>query len=213
MLFWSQFLSCVVVIGASQAESYAGFTAARTVQGLVGTAPQIIGLSIIHDMYFFRDHARKVNLWGYCFLAGPFLGPFVSGLLITKIHWRATYGVLAALYGFSSIVVTIFGDETLFDGGEETQQISLPEKKGLVRKSELLTGVAGARVKGRPSIATIFLHTISIGLRPHVLVICKKNIYPAISPTYSTTHIIVLLTLILFKLSHTTCSQACGQLG
>ena len=182
MLFWSQFLSCVVVIGASQAETYAGFTAARTVQGLVGTAPQIIGLSIIHDMYFFREHARKVNIWGYCFLAGPFLGPFVSGLLDTKIDWRANYGVLAAMYGFSSIVVAMLGDETLFDGGEEVQETS-PEKNGLARKSKLLTGVTGAKLKGRPSTIKIFVDTVSIGVRPHVLVICK-NIHSAIPSVY-----------------------------
>lgn len=63
VLFWSQLLSLVVTIGATLAPGYAGFTACRTLQGFFGAPPQVIGLSIIHDMFFFHERTRKINVF------------------------------------------------------------------------------------------------------------------------------------------------------
>ena len=38
--------------------NYACFTAFRALQGFVNTAPQILGLSMVHDMYFFHVRLR-----------------------------------------------------------------------------------------------------------------------------------------------------------
>lgn len=51
VLFWSQLLSAIVVMAAAVSPNYASFTAFRTLQGFVNTAPQVIGLSIVHDLY------------------------------------------------------------------------------------------------------------------------------------------------------------------
>lgn len=53
-LFWSQFLACALVVGATLSPSYGGFTAARTLQGMIGSPPQVLGLAVVRDMYFFR---------------------------------------------------------------------------------------------------------------------------------------------------------------
>lgn len=50
VLFWSQFLSAIVVMAAAVSPTYASFTAFRTLQGFVNTAPQVIGLSMVHDL-------------------------------------------------------------------------------------------------------------------------------------------------------------------
>lgn len=50
VLFWSQFLSAMMVMAAALSPNYACFTAFRALQGFVNSAPQVIGLSIIHDM-------------------------------------------------------------------------------------------------------------------------------------------------------------------
>ena len=50
VLFWSQFLSAIVVMAAAVSPDYASFTAFRTLQGFVNTAPQVIGLSMVHDL-------------------------------------------------------------------------------------------------------------------------------------------------------------------
>lgn len=41
----------LVVLGATLSNNYSTFTAFRSLQGLFGTVPQVIGLPIIYDMY------------------------------------------------------------------------------------------------------------------------------------------------------------------
>jgi predicted MFS family arabinose efflux permease len=50
VLFWSQLLSAIVVMAAAVSPNYAAFTAFRTLQGFGNTAPQVIGLSMVHDL-------------------------------------------------------------------------------------------------------------------------------------------------------------------
>ena len=59
----------------------------RTLQGFFGAPPQVIGMSIIHDMFFFHERARKINIWAFSFLLGPYVGPLISSLLILRIGW------------------------------------------------------------------------------------------------------------------------------
>ncbi|KAI9694490.1 MAG: hypothetical protein M1822_000106 [Bathelium mastoideum] len=165
VLFWSQLLGCIVVIGAASAPTYAGFTACRVLQGFVTTAPQVIGLTMIHDMFFFHERARKVNLWVFSFLIGPFLGPFISGFLIQAISWRHCYAVLAGFYGASTVIISLLGDETLYDRKEPQRSTSPPGVLGRIQK---LTGIAGIRAVGRPSPFTVAKHLVSLSYRPYL---------------------------------------------
>jgi len=70
VLFWSQLFSLICTIGATFATTYGGFTACRTLQGFFGAPPQVIGLSIINDMFFLHERASHINVWGCCFLIG-----------------------------------------------------------------------------------------------------------------------------------------------
>lgn len=54
VLFWSQVLGFIMVIIATFCPNYASFTAFRTLQGFVATSPQVIGLSVVHDLFFFH---------------------------------------------------------------------------------------------------------------------------------------------------------------
>lgn len=40
-----------MVLGATLSNNYSTFTAFRSLQGLFGTIPQVVGLPIIHDLY------------------------------------------------------------------------------------------------------------------------------------------------------------------
>lgn len=48
---WSQFITTFMVLRATLSNNYSTFTAFRSLQGLFGTIPQVVGLPIIHDMY------------------------------------------------------------------------------------------------------------------------------------------------------------------
>jgi hypothetical protein len=184
VLFWSQFLTLVVSIGAYGASGYAGFTACRTLQGFFAAPPQVIGLSIIHDMFFFHERARKVNIWAFSFLVssclgcmnngnanklqiGPYMGPFISAFVSEGLRWRDNFGVLAGFYGFSVLMVVFLGDETLYNRDTtEHKTASSPILERIYR----LTGVAGVRnCAGRPGLWEVTKDLFSLLLRPYLL--------------------------------------------
>lgn len=152
VLFWSQFLSLIATIGATGAHSYAGFTACRTLQGFFGSAPQVIGLCIIHDMFFLHQRAQVVNIWAACFLVGPYVGPFISAFLLQVLSWRESFAVLCGCYGFSVLMVLLFAQESIYDrtGAGSTE----PRSRGLRRRAEQLLGITGVfeRLPNVPSL-------------------------------------------------------------
>jgi MFS family permease len=172
VLFWSQFLTFICTVGAYGAHSYAGFTACRTLQGFFGAPPQVIGLSMIHDMFFFHERARKINIWAFTFLIGPYLGPFISGLIASKLDWRNNFGVLCGFYGFSVLMIVLFGDETLYDREKTVEE---PRTTGgIVEKIHKLTGIYGIRHSaGHPGLWQVTKDLFGLLLRPYLLLPSK----------------------------------------
>jgi len=185
VLFWSQLLSLVVTIAAAGCPDYASFTAMRTLQGFFGAPPQVIGMSIIHDMFFFHERARKINIWAASFLIGPYLGPFISGLLAIRLNWRENFGVLAGFYAFSTLMVVFFGDETLFereglDKVDTTKAVTGTRRPfSLKRHISALIGIEGFKNRaGRPGLWTVFWHMCELLVRPYVFLPCVFFVMP-----------------------------------
>jgi hypothetical protein len=55
---------------------------------------------------------------GTTFLVGPFLGPALAGYILygSNNQWVIPFGLLTALYGFSTLLIVLFGYETFYDG-------------------------------------------------------------------------------------------------
>jgi len=101
-----------MVIGVILAPSYAFFTAFRTLKVFL-TLPTSYRPDHRHDIFLPRA-TRMINI-GVLVLIGPFLGAFMSSLILSKLAWRPDFGILASMYGLSLLLVILFGDETLFD--------------------------------------------------------------------------------------------------
>ncbi|OJJ43677.1 hypothetical protein ASPZODRAFT_136137 [Penicilliopsis zonata CBS 506.65] len=115
---WPQIITMFMVLGATLSNSWGVFTTFRSLQGLFGTIPQVIGLPIIHDMYDAKDWPRMINIWGTTFLVGPFLGPAIAGYILEASSWKISFAVLTALYAFSTILIVVFGYETYYIWGQ-----------------------------------------------------------------------------------------------
>ncbi|KAJ5160675.1 uncharacterized protein N7482_007679 [Penicillium canariense] len=115
---WPQVITMFMVLGATLSHDWSTFTVFRSLQGLFGTVPQVIGLPIIHDMYSPEEWPRMVNIWGTTFMVGPFLGPAIAGYIGAGTNWRDSFGVLTALYGLSTFAVLAFGAETYYNPGK-----------------------------------------------------------------------------------------------
>lgn len=121
--FWTQFITMCMVVGCVCSTSFEMFTVFRSLQGLFGTVPQVIGLPIIHDMYHRGDWPRMINVWGTTFLVGPFVGPALAGYLLQATGtWVGSFAVLAGLYAASTIAIAAFARETYYVRGQGTQE-------------------------------------------------------------------------------------------
>ncbi|KAH8432916.1 putative MFS transporter [Aspergillus melleus] len=121
---WPQLITTFMVLGATLSTNYDTFTAFRSLQGLFGTVPQVVGLPIIHDMYDPEEWPHMINIWGTTFLIGPFLGPAIAGYIGAGSDWKTSFGILTLFYGLSTILILLFGYETYFVRGQECQRNS-----------------------------------------------------------------------------------------
>lgn len=115
------------------------------------------------DRFFFHERVRRINIWVFCLLGGPFLGPFVAAWLITAVSWRADYAVLAGLHGLSTVLILFLGDETLYD-----QRNPYPRKTGFFGKLKCIVGITGAKATGRPGMMTVFKDILKIQIKPQI---------------------------------------------
>lgn len=175
-LFWTQLLLLITTIGAAGAGNYAGFTACRTLQGFFAAAPQVVGLSMIHDMFDFSMRARKTNLWAFTFLLGPYISPFIGNLLAQALGWRDVFWVQVGFVAFSVLSIVVLGDETYFDRSENPAR---DEKRGFARRIGNLLGTTGYKLKGdRPSIWETQKEQYRLIVKPYVLLPCFGFILP-----------------------------------
>lgn len=61
---------------------------------------------------------------GTTFLLGPSLGPAITGYIEAASNWKTSFGALTAFYGFSTILLLLFGRETYFVKAQHPQRTS-----------------------------------------------------------------------------------------
>ena len=67
--------------------------------------------------FFFHERVRYTNLWVLFLVGTLYMGPFFAAWLSQVVSWRANFSILAGLHGFSTLLIIVLGDETLYDRG------------------------------------------------------------------------------------------------
>ena len=160
--FWSQMITLGLVIGCCFARSWSSYTALRALQGLFGTVPQVVGLPIIHDMYRPEEWPKAINVWSTTFLIGPFLGPALSGYCLEGTTWRGSFGVLAGLYGLSTLLVLTFGRETYYCREDRVQQTNRPKA---------FLGIGNTQLPKRAALTFSAVNMVKITFIPPLLLV------------------------------------------
>ncbi|WP_136248805.1 DHA2 family efflux MFS transporter permease subunit [Halomonas borealis] len=73
------------------AQSLAGITLARGLQGVAAGLMIPLSLSLIFSAYPSDQRGRASGVWGFAVMIAPAIGPSVGGLLLEVSHWRALF--------------------------------------------------------------------------------------------------------------------------
>lgn len=69
----------------------------------------------IKDMFFFHEHARKINIWSSFIIVSPYMGPLLTAFIINTQKWQWAFGIYSIMTGLCLIAVILFVDETYYD--------------------------------------------------------------------------------------------------
>lgn len=73
------------------------------------------GLMFLKDMFFFHEHARKINLWQSAVIVSPFFGPLFAAFIIAKESWYWPFIIYTIETALAFILVIFFVEETYYD--------------------------------------------------------------------------------------------------
>ncbi|KAJ5171871.1 hypothetical protein N7492_004464 [Penicillium capsulatum] len=115
VLFWYMVLALATAIWCAGAQSFESFMAARILNGFFSTVAQGGGLMFIKDMFFFHEHARKINIWSGSIVLSPYMGPLLAAFIVDTQIWQWAFGVYAIETGLCLIAIILFVEETYYD--------------------------------------------------------------------------------------------------
>lgn len=187
-------MTCFMTIACATCPTWIGFIAVRVLQGFFAASAQVLGLTVIQDMYvfplyfqythlsccshltlisfYFEEHARKIGIWGWSILIGPYFGPFLSSMILHNLHWRESFWIVVGIVGFGLLLVIFLMEETTYD--RVVPENNPPQPEGCFkRKLFALVGITGHRMKGRPSLCQGTWELIMVLVKPQFYMLCK----------------------------------------
>ncbi|KAH9821126.1 major facilitator superfamily domain-containing protein [Melampsora americana] len=167
ILFWSQLIGLGFLIGCAVAPTLSTYAAMRCLNSFFSSAPQVMGLYIVNDLYPFHLQPRMLNLWSCGFLASPFVSPWLFGYLITVVSYRWAYWIASMYVAIVVVAIALFMEETIYDRFSEVQPVKQSSFKA---RFESLIGITGYRTAGdRETWKQAITPMIQLLARPHLI--------------------------------------------
>lgn len=104
---------CVAAAAAFVAPTLEMVLVARLVQGLGVSAPRVVALAIIRDLYAGRDMARITSFVFMVFSLVPAMAPAAGQVIIWAAGWRAIFVAFVVFMGLGMLWLTLRQRETL----------------------------------------------------------------------------------------------------
>ncbi|OAA43281.1 MFS transporter [Metarhizium rileyi] len=115
VMFWFMVLALATAIWCTAAETFESFMAARILNGFFSPVAEAGGLMFIRDMFFFHEHARKINIWASFIILSPYFGPLFSAFIIDTQKWQWAFGLYTIMTGICVAAIFFIMDETYYD--------------------------------------------------------------------------------------------------
>ncbi|KAI9810256.1 MAG: hypothetical protein M1827_006390 [Pycnora praestabilis] len=131
VLFWFMLPALATAAWSAGAPTFKSFMAARILNAFFETVGQAGGLMFIEDMFFFHEHARKINFWSSFLVVAPYLGPMLAAFMISTLSWRWPFWIYTIMTGLCLLLICLFFDETYYDRRISTDQQPLRKSRWL----------------------------------------------------------------------------------
>lgn len=104
---------CIAAVVAYFAPTLETMLLARVVQGLGVSAPRVVSLALVRDLYKGREMARVVSFAMMIFTLVPAIAPLAASGIIAAFGWRAIFVTFVLFSGLSLIWLMARQPETL----------------------------------------------------------------------------------------------------
>ncbi|GEM06232.1 major facilitator superfamily protein [Rhodotorula toruloides] len=106
------FLPCVVWMALSP--SYACFSAARTVAGIVSSFSQTVPPATVADIFVKEVRGSKMSMYAVAVVIAPAVAPVFSGLIVNSQPWHVLFWFILGLAGLQLALFAVVVPETLW---------------------------------------------------------------------------------------------------
>ncbi|EGG00293.1 uncharacterized protein MELLADRAFT_93710 [Melampsora larici-populina 98AG31] len=152
VLFWSQLIGLGFLIGCAAAPTLPIFAAMRCLNAFFSTAPQVMGLYVVNDLYPFHLQARMVPNYT---------------MSIHRAIWVSGIQNSSMYVGIVVILIALFMEETIYDRFSEDQPVP---GRSFKARFESLIGITGFRTAGdRDTWRQAITPMIQLLARPHLM--------------------------------------------
>lgn len=170
VMFWSTLATVLLTMVCAVVPTWIGFVAVRILQGFFSTAAQVLGLTIIQEIYFFEEKVSKINIWGWSVLVGPYAGPFISSFMLRSLTWREAFWMFSGFVAVGLIAIIVMMEETAYDRETPTNNPDRPAGHWK-RKMYSLIGITGSRMKGRKTLLQGSMEVWRVFIQPQFLLV------------------------------------------
>ncbi|GIZ36956.1 hypothetical protein CKM354_000042100 [Cercospora kikuchii] len=112
-LAWAAVTFTAFSAGSALAPDLGSYFVFRMLTAFQGTAFLIIGGTAIGDIYRPVERGTAYSWFMSGTLIGPAFGPFIGGIIVNFVTWRAIFWLQTALAGLSSVLIIFFLPETI----------------------------------------------------------------------------------------------------
>lgn len=93
-------------------------------------------LTLLRDLFYVHERARKINVWASFVILSPYFGPLITAFIISTQKWQWAFGVYTIMTGLCLILQILFGEETFFNRRIPAEQrpVHTPGLRGKVAR-------------------------------------------------------------------------------
>lgn len=113
VVLWGAIIYIASAALAAQADSLEVLLIARLVQGLGASAPRVVAMAIIRDLFVGRQMAQIMSFVMIVFTLAPAVAPLIGAQLVALAGWPAIFWSFVAFAGVLSLWLAVRMPETL----------------------------------------------------------------------------------------------------